>query len=220
MPTSIISSIIGSNAAGDAADKQVAASEKASQTQLQMSREANALLEKMFNISREDLASYRTGGNLSLNQQLKLMGLKGLTKQQNALKSFTTSPGYTFRLDEGNKAIQRSAAAKGNLLSPATLKELDSYSQGLASDEYSNYYNRLSGISSLGENAAAQSGNQAISTGQSMSNNLLTTGQSVANNLLYGGNAAAAGDINSANAITGGLNSLANNFLMWKILNK
>lgn len=196
--TSLIGSLIGSDAAGDASAAQVAAM-----------REANALQKEMFDIAREDLSGYRTAGNLSLNEQLKLMGLKGLDKQQNALSRFTTSPGYTFRLSEGNKAIQRSAAARGNLLSPATLKEMDTFSQGLASDEYNNYYNRLSGISSLGENAAAQSGNQAIQTGQTM-------GQ----NLLYAGNAQAAGEINSANAITGGLNSLANNFLMWKILNK
>lgn len=120
-----------------------------------------------------------------------------------------STPGYQFRMAQGNEAIQRSAAAKGNLLSPAAMKELDTFSQGLASDEYSNHLNRLFSISGLGENAAAQSGNQAIQTGQTM-------GQ----NLLYAGNAAAAGKINSANAITGGMNSMANNFLMWKILNK
>lgn len=57
-------------------------------------------------------------------------------------QNFRTDPGYEFRLKEGQDAIERSAAARGNVLGAATMKGLDRYSQGVASDEYDRYYNR------------------------------------------------------------------------------
>lgn len=51
-------------------------------------------------------------------------------------------PGYQFRMDQGNQALQRSAAAQGNLLSGGTLKALDRYNQDYASGEFGNVYNR------------------------------------------------------------------------------
>jgi hypothetical protein len=54
-------------------------------------------------------------------------------------------PGYAFRKAEGEKALQRSAAAKGSLLGGGTLKALADYGQGLASQEYGNVYGRRLG---------------------------------------------------------------------------
>ena len=54
-------------------------------------------------------------------------------------------PGYQFRLKQGEKSIQRSNAAKGLLQSGKTLKDLSSFSQGLASQEYGDAYNRAVG---------------------------------------------------------------------------
>ena len=55
---------------------------------------------------------------------------------------FEADPGYQFRLSEGNKAIDRAAGARGGRYSGATLKDLQRFSQGLASDEYDRAYNR------------------------------------------------------------------------------
>lgn len=54
-------------------------------------------------------------------------------------------PGFKFRLDQGRQALERSAAAKGTLLTTGTLKDLDSFSQGAASQEYGNVYARRAG---------------------------------------------------------------------------
>lgn len=70
--------------------------------------------------------------------------------------SFTESPDYQFRLDQGEQALERGAAARGMNLSGATLKDLGEYSQGLASTEYGNWYNRLAGQQGLGANVAGQ----------------------------------------------------------------
>lgn len=52
------------------------------------------------------------------------------------------TPGFQFRLGEGMKALQRSAAAKGTLLTGGTLKGMNDYAQSSASQEYGNTYNR------------------------------------------------------------------------------
>lgn len=54
-------------------------------------------------------------------------------------------PGYQFRQEQGQKAIERSAAAQGTVLNPATVKALQDYNSGLASQEYGNVYNRRLG---------------------------------------------------------------------------
>jgi hypothetical protein len=54
-------------------------------------------------------------------------------------------PSYAWRLAEGEKALQGSAAARGGLLSGATLKGISDYAQNAASQEYNNAFNRFSG---------------------------------------------------------------------------
>lgn len=54
----------------------------------------------------------------------------------------TNSPGFQFRLGEGLKALERSAAAKGTLLTGGALKGEQRYAQNAASGEYKDVYNR------------------------------------------------------------------------------
>lgn len=61
------------------------------------------------------------------------------------LQEATDTPGFQFRLGEGLKALQRSAAAKGTLLTGGTMKGLMDFGQDLASEEYGNVYNRKQG---------------------------------------------------------------------------
>lgn len=60
--------------------------------------------------------------------------------------SIQTDPSYQFNLEQGNQAINRSAAAKGMLGSGNVLAELARYGQGMASQEYRNQFNRLSDL--------------------------------------------------------------------------
>lgn len=80
-----------------------------------------------------------------------------------SLDQFNTDPSYQFLQDESAKAVERSAAARGNLLAPSTAKALQDRSQALASTEYGNAFNRnmaqnasvfdmLSGASNIGQN--------------------------------------------------------------------
>jgi hypothetical protein len=110
-------------------------------------------------------------------------------RQSAAFADFQTSPDYNFRLTEGLKALDKSAAARGDLFSGNQLKSITDYGQGLASTEYGNYVARLQSMSGEGQTATtntAQLG--ALSAGQQ--------GQSIQN----AGLARASGYVGQANA--------------------
>ena len=81
-------------------------------------------------------------------------------------------PGYKFRLEEGNKAIERNAASRGFLQSGRTGKSLGQYSQGLASQEYGKAYGRALGEFGISQGQSRDAygralGEFGISQGQS-----------------------------------------------------
>lgn len=188
----IAGSVIQGNAANSAADKQAAAA-----------AQANALQERMYNQTRSDQEPWRTAGAGALSQLQDPLFQKSFT-----MADYQQDPGYDFRMQEGQKALERSAAAKGGLQSGGTLKALSRYGQDYASNEYQNAYNRftndqtqrfnrLSSIAGLGQNANAQLG----AAGQNYAGQY---GQ----NVTGAANAAGAADIAGANAWASGLNSI------------
>ena len=195
--TSIVSGLIGSRAAKKAAAQQAAAI-----------REASATQERMFQQGRQDLAPYRDIGYTAL---------KDITAQQPYLtgkfedyRDQYLDPSMAFRLGIGEQTTQRAANVGGGAIGGNTLRALQDYSQGLASTEYSNAFNRfqtergniyntLANIAGMGQGAV----NTGVAAGQATAQNL---GQ-----LAVGaGQAQAAGTIGSANAIAGGLGGVGN----------
>ena len=79
--------------------------------------------------------------------------------------NFQTDPGYEFRLNEGQRVLERGAAAAGGLLSGGFGRRAIRYGQDYASNEYTNVYNRISNIAGLGQVSAQQSGNAALQFG-------------------------------------------------------
>lgn len=50
------------------------------------------------------------------------------------------TPGYQSAIDQGNQGLQRSAAARGGLLSGGALKDIGTYNIGMADQNYQNVY--------------------------------------------------------------------------------
>jgi hypothetical protein len=98
---------------------------------------------------RSDMGPYRGLGEQAAQD------LQALQADPSSIEDM---PGYQFQLGEGNKAIQRSAAARGGLFSGKTLKDMDRFSQGHAQGYYQNEWNRLYNLAGMGQNAAAQTG--------------------------------------------------------------
>jgi hypothetical protein len=72
-------------------------------------------------------------------------------RQQDAFGRFMTSPDYQFRMNEGVRAMDSSAAQRGLLLSGNQLRSLQEFGQGMAAGEFGNYYNRMAGIAGLSQ---------------------------------------------------------------------
>lgn len=86
-------------------------------------------------------------------------------------------PGYAWREQQGELAMGRSAAARGGAISGAALKDLTNYSQGNASQEYQNAFNRfetstqnrfsnLNTVAGRGQQAAGEQGTNLIGAAQ------------------------------------------------------
>lgn len=128
------------------------ATDKALAGQRDAASQSNATQLQMYNQMRDDLGAYRDAGGTALSS----------LSDGSFMNNWQADPGYQFRLNEGLKALQNSAAAKGNLNSGATMKDLLRYGQDYGSQEYGNIYNReynrLSNLVNLGQNSAAQTG--------------------------------------------------------------
>ena len=105
-----------------------------------------------------DLGGYLKKGSLQQTGSDFSQEQNQLTGLLNDPSKIQQTAGYQFDVDQGNQAINRSAAAKGSLNSGGVLAELAKYGQGMASREYGNQVNRLSGIIGQKQNFGVGSG--------------------------------------------------------------
>lgn len=126
---------------------------------------------------------------------------------------FEKDPGYQFRMDEGNRAIEGGAAARGGLLSGAAAKAMQKYSQGFASNEYGNAYNRFTGDQQNMYNRLSQ----LAGTGQqqmNQTNQMQQQGLNNASSYLQDAAAAnASGIIGASNARQSGYGQIGNTLM-------
>ena len=189
-------------AAGATADKQLLVQRETLTQQLAQNAEALAFQTKMYEQTRADFAPYRESGVANLNQLNTLLGIGGNTGAADYGRfrtadftpaDFTANkdPGYAFRISEGLKAIDRQAAARGGLISGNALKAASGYSSDLASQEYTNAFNRFQTIrgntlqpfqvgAAAGQSAAAMQGQANLNFGSAGAN------AASANNAAYG----------------------------------
>ena len=137
-----------------------------SKMQSDTAHDAQDQAQAQFQQQRADTAPWRTAGEQSLTANTDLLGLNGPDAATAAMGNFTTSPGYQFQLQEGLRAVDAGAAAQGMLRSGATLKAEQEYGQGLANQDFTNYYNRLYNLSQLGGNVAVGGATNAAGSAQ------------------------------------------------------
>lgn len=124
--------------------------------------------------------------------------------------NWQADPGYQFRLDQGNKALQNMAAMTGNLNSGRALKDAIGYNSGMASQEYGNAYNRFNTDQTNIYNKLAALAGMGQSSASSLAGVSQNYGAQVGNNLAQGANASAAGTIGQSNAWNQGIGTAAN----------
>ena len=199
----------GGNMAGDAAN--AAASQN-----LQEAQKARAAA-----------SPWTSSGTSAVGKITNLLGLGTLTQQgnnqgiywvdptdakgvqQRAMADFQTDPGYQFRMDEGQKALDRSAASRGLLRSGAQQKAITDYGQNVASAEYGNYFDRLLKVSGMGSESTSAANNTSAGLTSSAGNYLTQGG-------IARGSAYADGAKSLASGIGQGVNNtLAAAYMGW-----
>ena len=141
------------------------------------------------------LAQMRMGRDkaISYQQPYEQAGRSGLNLLQQYLTGdpmatqnrLEQSPGYQFRLQQGQNSIQNLLASRGGLKSGGAMKALEEFAQGTASQEFGNQVGYLQGLAGMGQNAATSMGNAELFAGSNMANasqqGILGQGMAMAN---------------------------------------
>ena len=197
MPWSFIipaaASLIGGKMQGDAARSAADTAGAASDRAVALQREQ---YEKQLEMQKP---FYDVGVNA-------LPELVNASKYTNfGMKQFQQDPGYGFRLKEGQQALDRSAAARGGLISGGALKAAQRYGQDMGSQEYMNAFNRYQT-----ERAARLQPLQSLTgMSQTTANTLGTAGSNMAGNI---GNAYMQQGVNQGNALLAGSQARASSY--------
>jgi hypothetical protein len=198
---------------------------KAANTQAKAAADAQASNERMLARQIGLQEPFRQGGITAQSKIMELLGIGGdanSAEYGSAAKAFGNDqfqqdPGYAFRQSEGMKALERSAAARGGLMSGSALKGIQRFGQDLASQEYQNAFNRYQ----IERSARLNPLQSLMGSGQSATNvmtgNIGTSSQNEQNNITNAGAARASGYVGSANAMTGALNSLGNTAVQYPL---
>jgi hypothetical protein len=180
----------GSAAAEKAAALAAAAAQKAGDEYKSAYSDAQDIY-KPYNALGEQSATMLKSGTADYNSQLL---------RKFGANDFQEDPGYKFRLAQGQNAIEGSAAARGGLLSGATMKAMNEYGQNFASDEYQNAYDRygtdqqrqyerLMGTTGIGQQSSEDLMGARYQTASGYGNAMMGQGQVSANGVTGSANA-------------------------------
>lgn len=221
------SSLIGADAAQNAAE-----------TQAQGARDAAAVQKAMFDLQNKQQAGYRAAGQGALSEIGKLgsgtyqvydeagnpvgtpqTGSGYLTKQFTP-EDFAAGidPGFAWRLKMGQDKAARQINLGGGTISGNALAGLQDYTQGEASQEFGNAFNRFqTQRNNIYNTLASIAGLGQTSLGQTTQAGTTTSGN-IGNAISNAASANAAGTVGTANAISGGLQGAGNTYMLSQLL--
>lgn len=181
--------IAAANALGDGSSS---AASEAANAQIASANRAAELQKQEYEQTRADLGPWRDTGGKAINYLGGILNIPGMTPVDptNALRA---TPGYNFAMNQGVDARERSAAARGGLLSTPEQKSLTTFGQGLADQTYQNYLNNLFNVSGSGLNAASMTGTAGMNYANQAGSDYMAAGQAQAQGVLNAYNAQQSG---------------------------
>jgi hypothetical protein len=258
------SAIIGGMASRSAASSQARSASEATQAQKDIADQQVALQREQYLKQLELNEPFRqaglTGQNMLLAQlqggpyaSAKFGGVEGYDPAS-AMRNFgagdfQTDPGYAFRLSEGLKGMNATAAARGGLLSGNALRAGQEYGQQMGSQEYQNAFNRyqanralqaqeygnafnrfqtertntlapLQSLAGVGQSASQQAQQASQNYAAGAGNALGNFGAAQASNIIGAGNARASGYAGIANQLSSGVGQGINFYQNQDYLNR
>ncbi len=140
---------ISAKAQKEAAETQVEAAEEATEAEVSQFEQALDFQREQFEVGREERAPFLAAGQQAVGQLGGLLapGSEFLADVQQPFEfgrepfefgqdELQQDPGFKFRLQEGTRALERAASARGSLVSGGQLRDLTQFGQELASQEF------------------------------------------------------------------------------------
>lgn len=176
---------------------QTGAAREAAQIANASSDRALALQQRMYDESIARQQPYYQAGVNAFPGYLKGIAAGGEYVRPFTMADFNADPGYAFRLSEGQKALDRQAAARGGLISGSALKAAQRYGQDMGTQDYGRALQDFYGRQEVARNAAAG----VAGFGPTSNALAATAGQNYATNA---GNLMSNQGYNTANAMLAG----------------
>lgn len=180
----VVGGVMSSNAQSDAAST-------AANAQMNSTNASIAQQQAQFAAMRDLLKPYSDAGINSLTAQQNLIGLNGNSAQATAIKNLTDSSQFAALANQGEQGILQNASATGGLRGGNTQAALAQFRPQLLNQLINEQYAKLGGITSIGQNAAAMSGNAGMQSANNISSLLQQAGAAQAGNALAQGQAQA-----------------------------
>ena len=198
--------VAGSVAAGYMSSKaQKKAANTAANAQIDASEKSVEEQRRQFDAVQKLLKPYADAGLSGLTGQQDLLGINGTAAQQAAINNINNSSEMQTYLQQGENAILQNASATGGLRGGNTQAALAQFRPQLLNQLINQRYQNYAGLTSLGQNAAAGTGNAGMQTASNISNLYQQTGAAQAGAALAQGQANA----NMWNGVTGAIGQVA-----------
>lgn len=175
----VVGAVVSSKSASKAADAQT-----------QSAQAGINSTNYQFEQAKKILAPYVDAGTGSLTAQQDLLGLNGHDAQQKAINGIKNSSQFTELTKQGETGILQNAAATGGLRGGNTESALAQFRPALLNSLIDSQFNKLSGITQIGQASAAGTGSAGIQTGANVAALQQVQGQAQAGGYLAQGQAA------------------------------
>lgn len=199
----VAAAVVGSAVVGGVMSSraQKKAANSAANAQIQSSEMGVEEQRRQFDAVQKLLKPYADAGLSGLTGQQDLLGINGTAAQQTAIGNINNSAEMQTYLQQGENAILQNASATGGLRGGNTQAALAQFRPQLLNQLINQRYQNLTGMTSLGQNAAAGTGNAGMQAASNISNLYQQSGAAQAGAALASGQATA----NMWNGLTGAI---------------
>lgn len=178
----IVGGITGSSdaskAAGNAADTQAASAQMGIEEQ-----------KRQFDETVKLMKPFVDTGSKAIGAQADLIGLNDPAKQQAAINAIMASPEFSTMLKIGEESMLQNASATGGLRGGNLQGALMEFRPQLLAQLIESQYNKLGGLSSMGQASAAGQASMGQATANNVSDLLGQAGAAIAGGKIAKGNA-------------------------------
>lgn len=123
--------------------------------------------------AQSSLSPYMATGTAANERLAALLGLTGDGNNEDVLSALRNTPGYQFRMQEGQNALNSNLGSRGKYFSGEALKASQEFGQGIADQTYNDLLKSLASQSSQGLSAAGTSGLYSTAAGDIQANKIL-----------------------------------------------